>query len=114
MPENNENTARRVRMLASIAHYLFTQGRALFIAGMGEDVDGVDIQNVLPEIDTIPSETDGARWADAAARFIRYVVQILQVSLQEEYDERNGNLLDISNTLGVIFEDNENTDTPTE
>lgn len=110
MPDNNDIDARRIRMLASVAHYIFTQGRALFIAGMGEDVDGVDVVNVVSEIDTLPPETDGARWANAAARFIRYVVQVLQLSLQEEHDQRNDALADISNTLGVIFE--ENGDTP--
>lgn len=86
MPEN-EASARRLRILVSIATFLYNEGRGLFISGTGEDIHGNPVDNVVSEIETIPAEIDGFRWANAAARFIRYLVSVLEIALQEEHEE---------------------------
>jgi len=108
MPQDGENI-RRVRLLASIAHAMFTNGRALLIAGTGEDLYGEEVANVAAEIDTIPSDTDGFRWANATARFIRWVVSVIQVALQEEHDQFTQTALtELNLNLGTILEGDEN------
>jgi len=102
MPQNNDNT--KIKILATIASHLYTEARSLLIAGTGEDMMGDDVINVSPEIDTIPSDSDGYRWAKAAARFLRHVATVLSPALQEFYDERRENYISymISNPLGDI------------
>lgn len=108
MPNSEENI-RRVRVLASIAAAIYNNGRALIIAGTGSDLYGEDVDNVVSEIDTIPAELDGFRWANASARFIRWVVTVLQVALQEEHDQNAQGLLnEINQNLQTVFENDEN------
>lgn len=114
MPNDNHETVRRVRLLASIASFIYNEARGLFMAGTGQDLDGVELDNVVSEIETIPAEVDGFRWANAVARFLRYLTHMLAVSLQEEHDaysqsilsEINQNVNDIH--LDTIFEDENN------
>ena len=108
MPQDSENI-RRIRLLASIAHAIYTNGRALLIAGTGEDLYGEEVTNVVSEIDTIPADTDGYRWANASARFIRWIVSVIQVALQEEHDQFTQNTLAALNlNLDTVFEGDEN------
>lgn len=113
MPNNDNDSVRRIRLLASIASFLYNEARGLFMAGTGNDIDGVELDNVVSEIETIPAEVDGYRWANAVARFLRYIVHVLSVSLQEEHDaysarilsEINQNVNDIQ--LDTIFEEDQ-------
>lgn len=108
MPHNPEgNNNFRIQILASIASFLYHEARGLFIAGTGEDEYGEDITNVAPEIDTIPSDSDGYRWANAVSRFLRYFIHVISPALQEFYDSRRAQLIEdtIDTALG-----NENID----
>lgn len=111
MPNNDTDSVRRIRLLASIASFIYNEARGLFIAGTGTDVDGDELDNVVSEIETIPAEVDGFRWANAAARFLRYIVHVLSVSLQEEHDAYSAQILSEINqnvnnlALDTIFEE---------
>lgn len=110
MPQQDGN-ARRITILASIAHAIYTHGRAILIAGTGEDLYGQDVVNVASEIDTIPHDTDGYRWANAAVRFIHWAVTIIQTALQEEHDENAaGMLAALNRNLDELLTDIENVD----
>jgi hypothetical protein len=103
---NTEDNIRRVRLLASIASAMYSNGRSLLISGLGEDLFGEEVTNVISEIDTIPADTDGFRWANASVRFIRWVVTVLQVALQEEHDGHTQDLLEAINAnIQSSFED---------
>lgn len=80
---NNENDFSRVNILMSIAAFLYHEARGLLIGGTGHDHLGNEITNVVPEIDTIPADTDGYRWANAVSRFLGYLATILSTALQE-------------------------------
>lgn len=110
MPNNDDNV-RRIRILASIASAIYNHGRGIFIAGTGQDIYGEDVANVASEIETIPADTDGYRWANASARFIRWVLTILQVALQEDHDMQTQNILNaINQNLDGLGLDEENVD----
>lgn len=97
MPEGNGNgneSSLRIQILASIASFLYHEARGLFIAGTGQDELGADVVNVAPEIDTIPADTDGYRWANAVSRFLRYLITVLGPSMQEFYDRRRIDYID--------------------
>lgn len=109
MPEN-DGELRRIRILVSVATFIFNEARGLFIAGSGEDIHGQEVGNVTPEIDTIPQDTDGYRWANAMLRFLRYVAHTLQYALQEEHElnqrailgELDNNIDDFMGSQGEI------------
>jgi hypothetical protein len=86
MPEQDQG-ARRLRILVSVATFIYNEARGIFAAGTGHDEHGNELSNVVSEIETIPAELDGYRWAHAAARLLRYVIGVLQLALQEEHEE---------------------------
>lgn len=105
---NDFENPSRVKILLSVATFIYNEARAIFIAGTGEDEYGNEITNVVSEIETLPADTDGYRWANAASRLIRFIIHTLAAALQEQHqiDVENAQLMaNIGSQLDSLFED---------
>lgn len=78
MPNQNVN----VRLLEHVVRYIVSEARTLFTAGTGEDFDDGAIDGFPGELDNIPSDTETYRWASAMTSFLRYLIHILEYSLE--------------------------------
>lgn len=95
MPVDN-----RIKLVYSIATFIYNEASNLVGAGSGEDIHGRDL-GTPPVIDGIPIDTEEYRWADACIRLLRYIAQAMAISLEEEQE----NMLAADPFADTEFED---------
>lgn len=83
MPQNLNN--RSVEMTVAMARFIIQEAKAFIRHGFAQELDGSDLVNEVPIIDSIP-EGETYRYVDHALRFIRYVGQVLAAALQTAYE----------------------------